>query len=136
MCGAVTVTAAISEPIVRACHCAQCRRWSSSMYMSLQTEPESITVQGPVRVYRSSEWAERAFCETCGSALWYNLVSDQVRQLAAGLFDNAAGSKLAVEFFEDKTPSGYDLAGDHKRMSKADCIAMFAPKEGNDNDQL
>ncbi len=131
MCGAVTVTATVVRPVMRACHCDQCRRWTSSMYMSLPTDPASVAVDGPVQVYRSSDWAERAFCETCGSALWYALVSDRVRQLAAGLFDNAAGSSLAVEYFEDKTPAGYDLAGDHKRMSKADCIAMFAPKEGD-----
>lgn len=55
---------------------------------------------------------------------------DGVRQLAAGLFDDAAGHALTLEFFTDKTPAGYALKGDHTRMTEAECMAMFAPEEG------
>jgi hypothetical protein len=128
LCGSVTVTATRANPIIRACHCDMCRRWTSSMFMSIPTDPASVTVRGPVKSYRSSDWAERAFCDTCGSALWYMTVHDRVRQLAAGLFENAAGHTLALEFFADKTPDGYGLTGDHKRLNEADTVALFAPK--------
>lgn len=131
MCGAVTVRATADKPNLRACHCDMCRRWTSSMYMSLPTDPASIKVEGPVKTYRSSEWAERAFCETCGSALWYMALEDQTRQLAAGLFDDAAGNKMKLEFFSDNCPQGYALAGDHRKMSTAETIALFAPDEGD-----
>jgi len=130
MCGAVTVTATRAKPAIRACHCDMCRRWTSSMFMSIPTDPKSIVVNGPVKTYRSSDWAERAFCETCGSALWYLAVDDQIRQLAAGLFENAADNAMKLEFFSDKMPTGYALTGDHKRLTEADCIALFAPNEG------
>lgn len=50
--------------------------------------------------------------------------------MAAGLFDDAAGHALTLEFFTDKTPQGYALKGDHTRMTEAECMAMFAPEEG------
>ncbi|MEO9778482.1 MAG: GFA family protein [Sedimentitalea sp.] len=129
MCGAVTVRATAGAPILRACHCDMCRRWTSSMFMTVPTDPETIKVEGPVRTYCSSEWAERAFCETCGSAIWYKTVDDQVRNLAAGLFDNAAGNTMKLEFYADRIPTGYALSGDHRRLSEAECLELFAPKD-------
>jgi hypothetical protein len=129
MCGAVTITAQSDAQIVRACHCDMCRQWTSSMFMSVPTKPGTITVHGPVKTYRSSDWAERGFCAVCGSALWYMTVHDQVRNLAAGLFENAAGFPLTLEFFHDSKPVGYTFAGGHRRLSDAETIAMFTPSE-------
>jgi len=129
MCGAVTVTAQTTKPIVRACHCDMCRRQTSSMFMSLATDPGTLEIEGPVKIYRSSDWAERGFCEVCGSTLWYGTVEDGVRHIAAGLFDNAAGAPLKLEFFSDMVPEGYALAGDHRRMTTAETAALFEPPE-------
>ena len=136
MCGAVTVTATRADPVIRACHCDMCRRWTSSMFMSVPTEPGSVVVTGPAKVFRSSDWAERGFCETCGSALWYATVHDDHKNLAAGLFDNGAGNTLALEFFSDLKPQGYDLSGNHKRLTAAETTALFAPDQGETNDQV
>lgn len=125
LCGAVTVTAEVDKPIVRACHCDMCRRHTSGMFMSLATVPGSETVDGPAQSFRSSDWAERGFCRTCGSTLWYGTVADGARHLAAGLFDNAAGAPLKLEFFADRCPQGYSLAGTHRKMSTQETIAMF-----------
>ena len=131
MCGAITVTATRDKSALRACHCDMCRQWTSSMYMSIPTVPGTIVVHGPAKTYRSSDWAERGFCGTCGSALWYMTVHDQQRQLAAGLFENAAGNTLKIEFFSDHMPEGYALAGDHRRLSDAETIDLFtSPPEG------
>jgi hypothetical protein len=99
------------------------------MFVSLETVPESIAVDGPVKVFDSSDWANRAFCETCGSTLWYGTKHDGAKNLAAGLFPNAGGGVLKVEFFADKCPQGYALAGDHRKMTTEETIALFAPAE-------
>lgn len=101
------------------------------MFMSLATDPGSETITGPAKAYPSSEWAERGFCEVCGSTLWYGTLHDGAKNLAAGLFDNAAAAPLKLEFFADQCPQGYKLAGDHKRLSTQQTIAMFAPDEGD-----
>jgi hypothetical protein len=100
------------------------------MFMSLTTDPGSHKVEGPAKSYRSSEWAQRGFCEVCGSTLWYETLHDGTRSLAAGLFENAASGTLKMEFFADKCPQGYRFAGDHRRLTTDETIALFAPKDG------
>ncbi len=132
LCGTVTIRATVTDPIVRACLCGMCRKHTSSMYMSLTTDPGSIKVEGPAKTFRSSEWAERGFCEKCGSTLWYATVADGQKHISAGLFDNAANASLKLEFFADACPDGYALAGDHQKMTTEETIALFAPQEGED----
>ena len=131
LCGAVTVRATVTKPILRACHCDMCRRHTSSMFMSLAIEPGSLEVDGPAKSFRSSDWAERGFCEVCGSTLWYGTVGDGVRHPAAGLFDDAAGAPLKLEFFADMKPEGYALMGEHRKMNTDEMAALFAPKNGD-----
>ena len=99
--------------------------------MSLATVPGTEAVSGPAKSYQSSDWAERGFCDVCGSTLWYGTLHDGVKNLAAGLFDNAASAPLKLEFFADQCPQGYALSGDHKRLTTEQTTALFAPEEGN-----
>lgn len=126
LCGAVTVHAKVTEPKLRACHCGMCRAHTSSVFVSVVPERDSLRIDGDVRVYRSSDWAERGFCGICGSTLFYGTVHDGARYLAAGLFDGAAGGTLATEFFSDRCPPGYALAdtGQDKLTTKQ-TIALF-----------
>jgi len=131
MCGAVTVKTTMTDPALRACHCDMCRQQTSGAFISISNDPQDVTVTGPAEVFRSSEWAERAFCRTCGSTLWYGTVHDGARHLSAGLFDNAGGAPMKLEFFVDQCPQGYAFVGDHKKLSRQDTIALFAPNEGD-----
>ena len=130
MCGAVTISASTpyAAPKMRACHCDMCRQHTSGACLSLQFEQESIRVEGEVAVYDSSDWATRGFCPTCGSTLWYSTRHDGARYLAAGLFPNAAGAEISIEFYADKCPHGYALAGNHPKLSTDETLALFAPK--------
>lgn len=131
LCGAVSIEADLAVPKLRACHCDMCRQHTSSAFVSVEPKQDTLVVSGPARSYRSSDWAERGFCEICGSTLWYSTVYDGARYLAAGLFENAAGAALSVEFFADCCPAGYGFAGDHKKLSEEETIALFAPDEGS-----
>lgn len=129
LCGAVQVQATVDNPRLRACHCDMCRQHTSGAFVSLETVAGSITVNGPAQAFKSSDWAERGFCGICGSTLWYGTLHDGVRNLSAGLFPNAGGGELKVEFFADQCPQGYALAGDHRKLSTQETIALFAPDE-------
>ncbi|MEW2918568.1 GFA family protein [Ruegeria sp. ANG10] len=135
MCGAVTVTATPAKDALGACHCDQCRRWTSSMLVSFQAE-EGYAALGPVKTFASSDWAERAFCAECGSALWYRVTAPGDMhghtEMAAGLFEDT-GHGLQLELFIDKKPEGYAFAGERKQMTKAEVEAMFAPSEEGDS---
>lgn len=127
LCGAVRLRAVPApDAVLRACHCEMCRRLTSGAFVSLAVDQDGLEVTGPVRTYVSSDWAERASCEVCGSVLWYATRADGVRNLSAGLFENAGGAKLAVEYFTDSCPAGYGFAGDHARLDRAKTIALFA----------
>lgn len=123
LCGAVSVQ--VTGPLgeISACHCAPCTRWSGSMQMGIEVSRDNVTLNGPSKTYQSSSFAERAWCDICGSALWFvnteGLHSD-VLELAPGLFDNAGGAKLTRIVYADCAPDGYALAGDVQRVSKAE----------------
>lgn len=125
LCGAVTIRARTEKPNLRACHCDMCRQHTSGMFISVATVPGSVRIEGPARSYRSSDWAERGFCEICGSTLWYGTIEDNVRHPAAGLFPDAAGGTMKLEFYADMCPHGYALAGDHRKMSTEETVKLF-----------
>ncbi len=132
MCGAVTVSAIPARASLSACHCAMCRRWSSSAFMALEAEDGSVTVEGPAKRFQSSEWAERAFCERCGSNLWYRITAPGPGhgqyQLAAGLFD-VNGMHLGLEVFIDSKPDAYAFEGERRQMTGQEIFDFFAPKD-------
>lgn len=101
------------------------------MFISVAIDAGSLKVSGPAQSYRSSEWAERGFCSTCGSTLWYGTVHDGARHPAAGLFKDLQGAPMKIEFFADMCPSGYALAGDHRKLTTEETMALFAPSEGD-----
>lgn len=134
MCGAVTVSMTPAQNSLGACHCDMCRRWTSSALMTIPAA-SGYAALGPVKTYVSSDWAERAFCAECGSALWYRITAPGEMhgqtQMAAGLFENAGGANLGLELFIDRKPQGYTFEGKHKTMTEAEVVALFAvPQEG------
>ncbi|MDJ0822580.1 MAG: GFA family protein [Paracoccaceae bacterium] len=129
LCGAVTVTAEPARPSLSVCHCDMCRRWSSSAFMAIEARPGSVTVEGPAKTITTSDWAERAFCPECGSPLWYRITAEgpmhSQMQVAAGLFDNAAGGTLKLEVYVDRQPAGYHFAEATKRLTEAELLAAM-----------
>lgn len=117
LCGAVTVSAELSDEI-SACFCTMCARWSGSAMMGIEAPADTVTVRGPVKTYRSSSFAERAWCGTCGSALWLR-DDGKAYELVPGLFENAGGARLTRIVYADCAPDGWDFAGTPRRVSRA-----------------
>ncbi|OSP54436.1 GFA family protein [Pseudoruegeria sp. SK021] len=128
LCGAVVVSATPAKAELHACHCEMCRRWTGSALIEVDVDPAQLQVTGPVKTFRSSDWAERAWCDTCGSTLWYKLTlpGHERYAVSAGLFDAAGDLPLTKEIYIDCKPGGYAFAGDHQTMTKQEVEAMFA----------
>lgn len=128
VCGAVTVQLAPACAELHACHCDTCRRWTGAGLLVIEGLRGAVTFAGPVKSYASSDWAERAWCDSCGTTLWYKLTipGHESYNVSAGLFDDAGGFALAKEIYIDRKPGGYAFAGDHKRMTKQEVEATFA----------
>ena len=103
--------------------------------MSIQVAPGDLTLDGPARTRQTSPWAERCWCDECGSALFYRVTAESpyqgVAHVAAGLFENAGGLPLTSELYTDKRPTGYDFAGALHGMTKAEVEAMFSGEGDN-----
>jgi len=124
LCGAVTFTARIKDGYADACHCTMCQRWTGGVPVSVMVEDLAFSGEA-LRVYRSSAWGERVFCATCGTSLAWRMQDGSVAAVAEGAFDPPLDFPLHMEIFIDEKPSGYALAGDHKRLTAAETIALF-----------
>ena len=133
LCGACKVTITPAEDHMHACHCDMCRAWTGSSLMAVKVNPGDMQIDGPVRTRATSDWAERAWCDDCGSSLFYRVTSpgpyEQVAHVATGLFENAGGLTLTGELYTDRRPSGYAFVGELHGMTKAEVEAMFGGEE-------
>jgi hypothetical protein len=73
-CGAVRYQAAVEEPTRHGlCHCEDCRRSAGApavAWIAVPKESFSVTAGEPVR-WDGAGGAERYFCGTCGTGLYY-----------------------------------------------------------------
>ncbi len=126
LCGAVRFTVAHVDTEHHACHCGMCLHWSGSPFFGVHAE--GVVFEGVEHLarYASSEWAERGFCRTCGSSLFYYLKPNDSYAMCIGAFDDASAFRLTREICIDRKPPGYALAGDHPRLTEAEMFAEFA----------
>ena len=126
LCGAVSYQAADAETHHHACHCSMCRRWASGPVMAATVTSVQFKGEENVTRYRSSDWAERGFCRTCGAHLFYYLVPFQAYLMCVGSFDEPAEFSLTSEIFVDEKPAGYAFAGEHPRLTGAEVLAKYS----------
>ena len=110
LCGAVSITVTAMHAEVDICHCEMCRRWGGAFYAGVKGDAVEVTGQAAITTYVSSRWAERAFCGTCGSNLWYCFTPTGHRSFLAGLFELPPGFGIEQQIFIDEKPDWYDLA--------------------------
>lgn len=128
LCGEVTFEAEVAANEYSACHCGMCVRWSGgSAYFSLPAKSISFRGEDKIGRFVSSDWAERGFCKTCGTNLFYFYKPKNHYAVSVGIFDDQSDFKLTREIFIDKKPPGYALAGDHDRWTEAETFARLAP---------
>jgi hypothetical protein len=132
LCGAVRLSVAAHEIEVGACHCRLCQQWTGGVFLSFGGEAAGVRVAGPVVRYKSSEFAERAFCGNCGSHLWMRDAGSQDAEydLAPGLFEAAKGFGLRSESYADRALACIRFAGDHRRETRAEYEAKHKHVEG------
>ncbi|MFN3507513.1 MAG: GFA family protein [Allorhizobium sp.] len=93
LCGAVTVRVRGKLGPVSYCHCSQCRRQTGLYYATTAATLDEVEISGrdSIGIYRASPEAERAFCQTCGSPIYWKENDEPRISLMAGLFPNPTG---------------------------------------------
>ncbi len=69
------------------CHCRMCQRASGNAFAPL-VEVTGVAWQGAPGRYASSDIAERGFCTTCGTPLFYRQFRTDVTELMMGTLDD------------------------------------------------
>lgn len=128
LCGAVKIHAQKVSKNLGACHCQMCRKWGGGPLMALDCGSE-VAFEGieNLSVYNSSEWAERGFCNKCGTHLFYKLKQNNQYIVSVGLFDNLEDIIFEHQVYIDKKPAYYCFANETKNLTEAEIMAQFAP---------
>ncbi len=139
MCGAVTFTARGVPADFGACHCKMCQRWAGSALLAVTLPADAIDWNGVdnIRRIQSSEWAERAWCDRCGSGLWYRVTGQAPGkgdyEVPIGLFDDADGLHMTREIFIDRKPDAFAFSGAHELLTEAQALALYGLTDAGDS---
>lgn len=130
LCGAVKLEVAALKKNVGVCHCGMCRKWSAGPMMSVDGGSD-VSIDGihHVTVYGSSEWAERAFCNKCGTSLYYRFKPLNQYIFSVSLFDDLEKVKFDHQIYIDHKPDFYSFANKTQNMTEEEVLALYSGGE-------
>lgn len=110
LCGRVSYR--IDGPVgdVYGCHCSQCRRQSGNYMAGASVAWSDVKLDGAEHLtwYRSSDFAQRGFCDTCGSHLFWR-ADDGQAAIEAGSVDEPTGLRLVGHIFAADKGDFYEI---------------------------
>lgn len=120
-CKAVRFTTRGPLREVIACHCSQCRKQTGLYYAATNVADDNLDVLGAENVtwYRSSEEAQRGFCKTCGSALFWKRNGANYTSIMAGAFDGVTELSIGVHIFCADKGDFYEINDDRPRFAQS-----------------
>ncbi|MAF57370.1 MAG: aldehyde-activating protein [Ponticaulis sp.] len=129
LCGEVSFELTTEISHLDACHCRMCQRWTGSAFIGVDVHSAnaiSFNSDASLKWFKSSDWAERGFCSTCGSSLFYRLLErDDFVAVNSGSLDLPAGMSLTKEIFIDEKPDYYSLEGQRPCLTGAEFMASL-----------
>lgn len=129
LCGAVRVAAKTKSNSIGACHCTMCRKWGGGPLFAVECERD-VDFEGAehISTFSSSEWAERGFCQKCGTHLFYRLKQEGHYAIPVGLFDGGDQWRFTEQIFIDQKPSFYSFAEKTKELTGEEVFAQYSGK--------
>lgn len=131
LCGAVRFTARNVAVRVGVCHCDMCQRWTGVGLAEVSIPEKQVSWDGDtIQTYASSAWGERAFCNRCGSGLWFRMTEDGdfsgTYDIPLGLFEDRGAFILSHEIFVDHRSVSMHLEDQGQRqLTRAECVEKF-----------
>ncbi|MEM7300399.1 MAG: GFA family protein [Pseudomonadota bacterium] len=101
LCGVVSYRVTGEMRDIMACHCSQCRKQTGHHYAATNARNDALTISGEENLtwYAASDMAQRGFCSTCGSALFWKPNDGAYTSILAGSLDDGHGLKLTKHIF-------------------------------------
>ncbi len=84
-----------------ACHCTQCRKQTGHYLAATNAQLADFRLlrKDSLRWYRASDRAQRGFCSTCGSTLFWQADGRDSISIAAGSLDGPTGLTIEGHIF-------------------------------------
>jgi len=106
LCGAVSFTARDMADEFSICYCDMCQRWSGGPYRGVSVPTENLEIEGRsnISTLKTSAFAERAFCNKCGSGIWWRMIAGPYTgktSIPVGLLDSRDGLTANSVTFSD-----------------------------------
>lgn len=126
VCGACQFKAEKVSTSVGACHCKTCLQWGGGPFMTVDCGTEvTFSNNENVQIFDSSKWAERGFCNKCGSHLFYRLKQSQQHMMLVGLFAEGLDFKFDHQVFIDEKPNYYCFSNDTHDLTGPEVFALY-----------
>ena len=119
-CGAVKFQIEGSIPDVVICHCTQCRKFSGHAWASVlvSTYQLSIAPSESLKWFRSSDFAQRGFCSSCGSSLFYKTNSGESTAVSAGTLETPTNLRVDRHIFTKDKSDYYRIASEEVQFER------------------
>jgi hypothetical protein len=134
LCGASRYEASAAPVRGVICHCSLCRKHSGAPALAFVHFPRGAfrwLGREPQR-YRSSRFAERGFCPTCGSTLSMHeeVIADRV-QVTVGSLDEPNRVRIGDHVWTQEQLEWFDVADDLPRFpASSTAVVTKAPQPG------
>jgi hypothetical protein len=96
---------------VVACHCGQCRKTTGNFLAASNAPAQSVifVADSGLAWFKSSENAERGFCNQCGSNLFWRALNSDTISITAGSLDGETGLHIAEHIYVGDKPDWYEI---------------------------
>ena len=131
LCGEVRFTAIPKDHDVGACHCRTCQVQASGPFMALDCA-DTLEFEGDstLGVFNSSDWAERLFCQNCGTLIAWRLKDRTINIVNVAAFEGLGDVRLDHEVYIDQKPGYYSFAEKTQQLTQEDVLKLFAGGDG------
>jgi len=94
-----------------ACHCTQCRKTSGHYWSATQVPNAQLTLTRDTGLtwFRSSDRAQRGFCNQCGASLFWRLDGEGMTSIGTGTLDGPTGLTTSKHIYVDDKGDYYHI---------------------------
>lgn len=112
LCGGVRFRLEGPIPAATTCHCSQCRRQTSYLWVSVEVLPAQMTLTETrgLAWHVSSPGVRRGFCRDCGGFLFWSDDAGTVVGVSVGAIDPPTGLRIARHTWVAHRGDYYDIA--------------------------